>query len=121
MQLNDTMAAALAAAALLWPAALAAAYTPMPPCNLTQLNSGCTYPLNITKCDELGPAACGLPSCSSVTPTGVCLQQCTLPPFPPNPERRLMAWVGGDVDNQVRSAAPTLTCRADHAPLPAPN
>jgi hypothetical protein len=34
------MAVALAATALLWPAALATAATPMPLCNKTQLNAG---------------------------------------------------------------------------------
>ena len=35
-----------------------------------------------------------LPQCATVTPGGVCSQKCSLPQFPADTGRRLMAWVG---------------------------
>ena len=54
--------------------------------------------INLTECAH---GCADLPQCASVTPGGVCIQKCSLPPFPPDTGRRLMAWVGGDVDNQA--------------------
>ena len=53
--------------------------------------------INLTKCAH---GCADMPQCASVTPGGVCIQKCSLPQFPPT-GRRLMAWVGGDVDNQA--------------------
>ena len=88
----------MAVAAALAAAALAGAAAPtLPQCNLTT-GTGQPNPINLTRC---GASGCPeLPQCSSVTPGGVCIQNCTFPSFPPAPGRRLMAWVGGDVDNQ---------------------
>jgi len=52
--------------------------------------------INLTKCAH---GCADLPQCASVTKGGVCLQKCSLPQFPADTGRRLMAWVGGDVDN----------------------
>ena len=54
--------------------------------------------INLTKCAH---GCADLPQCASITPGGVCLQKCSLPQFPADTGRRLMAWVGGDVDNQA--------------------
>ena len=54
--------------------------------------------INLTKCAH---GCADLPQCASVTPGGVCIQKCSLPQFPAETGRRLMAWVGGDVDNQA--------------------
>ena len=83
-------------------AAAAALAAPPPPhrlplCNVSGGGTGQPNPINFTRC---GASGCPeLPQCSSVTPGGVCIQSCSFPAFPPA-ERRLMAWVGGDVDNQ---------------------
>lgn len=54
--------------------------------------------INLTKCAH---GCADMPQCASVTPGGVCIQKCSLPQFPSDTGRRLMAWVGGDVDNQA--------------------
>lgn len=53
--------------------------------------------INLTKCEH---GCAELPQCASVTSGGVCLQKCSLPQFPADTGRRLMAWVGGNVDDQ---------------------
>ena len=60
-------------------------------------------PINYTQCGAQG--CYQLPQCSSVTPNGVCMQNCSFPPFPQDTGRRLMAWVGGDVDNPATRAS----------------
>ena len=55
--------------------------------------------INLTKCAH---GCAELPQCASVTQGGVCIQQCAFPQFPADTGRRLIAWVGGDVDNQAR-------------------
>ena len=54
------------------------------------------WQINLTECAE---GCADMPQCASVTPGGVCRQKCSFPQFPADTGRRLMAWVGGDVDN----------------------
>ena len=52
--------------------------------------------INLTKC---AGGCADLPQCASVTKGGVCLQKCSFPQFPADTGRRLMAWVGANVDD----------------------
>jgi hypothetical protein len=93
------LAVALRSSVLAAAAAAAAAPPAFPLCNITGGGTGHPNPINLTRC---GASGCrDLPQCSSITLNGVCIQNCSFPAFPPAAERRLMAWVGGDVDNQA--------------------